>query len=341
MPGVKPGMTRIAVIGSGSYGTCLAMLFGGLGHEVTLWCRNQELAERIQQTRENEPYLPGFQLPPTVRVTSALGDAVTRRRIVVGVTPSHAIREVLGAAAASLDPDAIVVNASKGLEEGTLDRIDQIYADILPAPMARRATYLSGPTFAKEVAAGLPGALVIAGHDPDSSAEVQADLSGERFRIYTSTDVIGVLIGGALKNVVAIAAGMADGLGFGLNARAALITRGLAEIARIGTKLGADPLTFAGLSGLGDLVLTCSGDLSRNRRVGLALGHGKPLEEVFSEMRMVAEGVKTTRVAYQLAERLGVSAPITDLMYQVMYQGRPVAVAIAELFQRSLKSERD
>lgn len=332
-------MAQIAVVGSGSYGTSLAILFGSSGHQVSLWCRNPELARTMRDTGENELYLPGFSLPPAVRITDDLAEAVAGKELVLGVTPSHAIREVLGRAAQHMDPDTIVVNASKGLEEGTLDRIDQIYADILPARLAARAAYLSGPTFAKEVAGGLPGAIVVAATDPDSASAVQSALSCERFRVYTSDDVPGVLIGGALKNVVAIAAGTSDGLGFGLNARAALITRGLAEITRIGTRLGANPLTFAGLSGLGDLVLTCSGDLSRNRQVGLALGRGKQLDAIIAEMRMVAEGIKTTRVAHALAGRLNVPAPIIGFMYQVLHEDRPARDAIAELMGRSLKSE--
>jgi len=333
-------MARIAVIGSGSYGTCLAILSATAGHEVTQWCRRPELAETMTQTRQNDAYLPGYDIPPAVQITTDVAAAVVGAQIVLGVTPSHAIRDVLGRAAAHLEPDAIVVNASKGLEEGTLDRIDQIYADIFPAPIAARATYLSGPTFAKEVAAGLPGAIVVAGRDEEAARRVQTALATNRLRVYWSDDVVGVLIGGALKNVVAIAAGVSDGLGFGHNARAALITRGLAEIARIGAAQGANAMTFAGLSGMGDLVLTCSGDLSRNRRVGLALGKGKALADIVSEMRMVAEGVKTTRVAYELAAKLGVDAPITAFMYAVLYEDRPVGAAIADLLQRELKHER-
>jgi len=334
-------MAKLAVIGAGSYGTCLAMMCSHAGHAVTLWCRNEPLARSMTETRENAVYLPGHALPDAVRITTDLADAVAGAHIVLGVTPSHAIREVLGRAARYLDSRAIVVNTSKGLEEGTLDRIDQIYAEIFPAQVAARAAYLSGPTFAKEVAAGLPSAIVVAGTDPDTCAEVQRELSNERFRVYTSDDVVGVLIGGALKNVVAIAAGTSDGLGLGLNTRAALITRGLAEIARMGVALGADPATFYGLSGLGDLVLTCSGDLSRNRRVGLALGQGKSLDRIIAEMNTVAEGIKTTRVASQLAHKVGVSAPITEAMYRIMYESLPVEQAITQLMTRTLKHERD
>lgn len=334
-------MTDIAVVGAGSYGTCLAKLLGDKGHAVRFWCRNEELARELATRRESSVYLPGARLSPSVAVTSDLVQAVRGARIVLGVTPSHAIRDVLGRAAAALDPGAIVVNASKGLEEGTLNRVDQIYADIFPPAIAARAAYLSGPTFAKEVAAGKPSAIVIAGADHGSVREVQVAFSTDRFRVYSSDDVVGVQIGGALKNVVAICAGLADGLGAGQNARAALITRGLAEIARVGVKLGAHPLTFAGLSGMGDLVLTCAGDLSRNRQVGLELARGKPIDQIVAEMRMVAEGVKTTRVARELSRAVGVDAPLTEFMYGVLYEGRAAAAGIDELMTRAPRHERD
>jgi glycerol-3-phosphate dehydrogenase (NAD(P)+) len=334
-------MSAIAVVGAGSYGTCLTKLLSDAGHDVTLWCRKPELAAKITETRENDLYLAGYRLANSVQVTTDLAAAVRDKEIVVGVTPSHAIRDVLGGVAGELGDDTIVVNASKGLEEGTLDRVDQLYASIFSERIATRATYLSGPTFAKEIAAGLPGAIVVAGHDTDTREVVQRAFSNERLRVYTSDDVIGVLVGGALKNIVAIAAGLSDGLGFGHNARAALITRGLAEIARMGGAMGAVHGTFAGLSGMGDLVLTCSGDLSRNRRVGLALGAGKKLDEIISEMRMVAEGVKTTKVAHELAAKLGVSAPITDFMFKVLHQDLPAREAIVGLMTRPLKMERD
>jgi len=332
---------RIGVIGGGSFGTCLAVMLGEAGHDVTFWVRSPELAATIQASRENPAYLPGARLPDAVVVTADLAAAMGDKEAVLGVTPSHAIRQVLGSGAGHLGPDTIVVNCSKGLEEGTLDRIDQIYADIFPERIARRACYLSGPTFAKEIAAGYPAAIVLAAHDDAAAERIQSEFSTDRFRVYTSDDVVGVLIGGALKNVVAIAAGLSDGLGFGHNTRAALITRGLAEIARMGVKLGANPLTFSGLSGVGDLVLTCSGDLSRNRQVGLALGRGKKLAEVVSEMRMVAEGVKTTKVAHDLSARLDVEAPITTAMHRVLYEDAPARGAMRELMTRSLRSERD
>jgi glycerol-3-phosphate dehydrogenase (NAD(P)+) len=332
---------RIAVLGSGSYGTCLAMLLGRKGHEVRLWCRSDEMSRKLAETRENQAYLPGYQLPDAVSFTSQLEEAVGGAAIVLGVTPSHAIRDVLGRAAAHLASGAVVVNASKGLEEGSNLRIDQIYQQIFPPEVVARAAYLSGPTFAKEVAAGLPSVIVIAGRDGDATRLCQEAFSNDRFRVYSSDDVVGVQLGGALKNVIAICAGVSDGLELGNNARAALITRGLAEIARIGAAQGGNPLTFAGLSGLGDLVLTCTGALSRNRQVGLALAGGKKIGQITAEMRMVAEGVKTTRAAHDLAASLGVRAPLSEVAYRILYEDAPVREAISELMTRSLRDERD
>lgn len=331
----------IAVIGAGSYGTCLAMLFGNAGHRVSLFCRNPEQAAELQQTRINRAYLPAYRLPDGIAVSANLEDTVRNKRFVVGVTPSHGARDLFGQIAHAIDPDAVVINASKGLEDGSLKTIDAVYRDVLPERIARRATYLSGPTFASEIAAGLPAAIVLAGHDEETCQAAQAALSTLHFRIYTTEDVLGVLIGGALKNVIAIAAGVSDGLGFGSNARVALITRGLAEMTRIGVALGAHALTFAGLSGVGDLVLTCSGDASRNRRVGLALGQGKKMPEILAEMRQVAEGVKTAKVGKQLAAQLGVDAPITDAMHSVIHDGVPVRDAIMALLARRRRGERD
>lgn len=331
----------IAVIGAGSYGSCLAMLFGRAGHRVNLWARNPETAAQMQEIREAPAYLPGHKLPDTITVTSDLEAAVRGKRFILGVPPSHGIRDVLGRAAQWLDPDALVINASKGLEEGTLATIEQIYKEIFPERIARRATYLSGPTFATEIAAGLPAAIVLAGRNEETTRLAQDALALIHFRIYRSDDVTGVLLGGALKNVIAIGAGISDGLGFGSNTRVALMTRGLAEITRIGVAMGANPLTFAGLSGMGDLVLTCSGDASRNRRVGLALGKGKKMPEILAEMRQVAEGVTTSKVAKQLAAKLGVDAPITDAMYAIIHEGVPVRDAITKLLSRPKRSERD
>jgi glycerol-3-phosphate dehydrogenase (NAD(P)+) len=331
----------VAVIGAGSFGTCLAMLFGNAGHRVSLFCRNPEQAAELQQTRLNRVYLPAYRLPDSVSVSPDLVEVVRGKRFVVGVTPSHVVREIFGRIAAALDPDAIVINASKGLEDGSLKTIDAIYRDVLSARIAGRATFLSGPTFASEIAAGLPAAIVLAGRDEETGKAAQAALATVHFRIYTTDDVPGVLLGGALKNVIAIGAGVSDGLGFGSNARVALITRGLAEMTRIGVAAGAQPQTFSGLSGVGDLVLTCSGDASRNRRVGLALGQGKKMPEILAEMRQVAEGVKTTKVAKELAAKLGVDAPITDAMHAIIHEGVPVRDAIMMLLTRPPREERD
>ncbi len=335
-------MADLAVIGAGSYGTCLAILAANAGHDVTLWAREPETATELTSSRTNARYLPGYTLPLGVTVTSDLASAVRGKGIVLGVTPSHAIADVFGAVADALDPDVVMVNASKGLEEGTLHTIDLIYRRILPARIADRATFLSGPTFATEIAAGMPAAIVLAGRDASTCAHVQRTLSNDRFRIYSTDDVTGVLLGGALKNVVAIAAGVSDGLGFGSNARAALITRGLAEITRIGMAMGAHSQTFAGLSGMGDLVLTCSGDASRNRRVGLALGQGKTMEDIQRDMKgMVAEGVKTTKVAHELANKVGVAAPITEVMFHIIHRAAPARDTMTRLMSRALRTERD
>jgi glycerol-3-phosphate dehydrogenase (NAD(P)+) len=334
-------MSDIAVVGAGSYGSCLAMLFGRAGHRVSLWCRNPETADSMERTRANEGYLPGHTLPATITVTSDLEAAVRGKQFVVGVTPSHGIRAVLGKAVHVMDPDAIVINASKGLDEGSLATIDRVYTEIFPERIAKRATFLSGPTFANEIAAGTPAAIVLAGRDEATLKLAQEALTSLHFRIYRTEDVIGVLIGGALKNVVAIGAGVCDGLGFGSNTRVALMTRGLAEITRIGVALGAHPQTFAGLSGMGDLVLTCSGDASRNRRVGLALGRGKKMPEILAEMKQVAEGVKTAKVAHELATKLGVEAPIMDVMHSALHEGLPMREAVERLLARPVGSERD
>jgi glycerol-3-phosphate dehydrogenase (NAD(P)+) len=331
----------IAVIGAGSYGTCLAMLFGNAGHRVSLFCRNPAQAAELQQTRINRVYLPAYRLPEAVSVSADLAETVRGKRFIIGVTPSHGVRELFGQITDAIDPDAVVINASKGLEDGSLKTIDAVYQDVLPERIARRATFLSGPTFASEIAAGLPAAIVLAGRDEETCKAAQAALAEVHFRIYTTDDVLGVLLGGALKNVIAIGAGVSDGLGFGSNARVALITRGLAEMTRIGVALGAHALTFSGLSGVGDLVLTCSGDASRNRRVGLALGQGKKMPEILGEMRQVAEGVKTAKVAKQLAAKIGVDAPITDAMYAILHEGVPVREAIGALLNRRPREERD
>jgi glycerol-3-phosphate dehydrogenase (NAD(P)+) len=330
---------NVAVLGAGAFGTAIAKSLEARGHEVVLWARTAAGADEIQQTRESR-HLPGAKLGPRVTVTHDLQAAVADKPMVVVVTPSHAVRDTIQEAAPALGEGVILVNAAKGLEEGSLDTIDRIYEEILPGPVAARAAFLSGPTFAKELAAGLPAALVVASRSARSAATVQEELSTDRLRLYTSDDVIGIELGGALKNVCAIGAGIADGLGYGHNTRAALITRGLSEITRVGVRLGANPLTFMGLAGLGDLVLTCTGDLSRNRTVGMELGKGRKLADILAGMSSVAEGVRTTRAARDLSKKLACEMPIAEAIYAVLYEDKSPKDAVSELMRRDLKSER-
>jgi glycerol-3-phosphate dehydrogenase (NAD(P)+) len=330
----------IAVLGSGSWGTALAKVAADKGHAVTLWGRSQAHIAEIAASHMNSRYLPGARLPPSLTATADLAAAVAGKPFVVVVVPSHTLREVMRRAAPALAPGAIVISASKGIENESLATMAEVLADVLPDDDARLA-FLSGPSFAKEVGAGLPTAVVIASRARATAQQAATLFQGDRFRVYTSDDVIGVELGGALKNVMAIAAGVADGLGLGHNSRAALITRGLAEISRVAVKKGANPLTLAGLAGMGDLVLTCTGDLSRNRTVGIGLGRGQTLAEVLAGMSEVAEGVRTTKSARDLAERLGVEMPITRAMYRLLYEGASAVEMVAELFGRTPKHELD
>jgi glycerol-3-phosphate dehydrogenase (NAD(P)+) len=328
---------RVTVIGAGSWGTALAKHMADCDHEVVLWSRRPDHAHVIQSSRENTQYLPGIQLSPKLRATSDLADALGGAELVISAVPSHTKRQVWTEARAHLPKNAPVVNASKGIENETLALMSDVLHQVLPEhPLA----FLAGPSFAKEVAVHHPTAVVLAAHDQALAKELQRDISSDWFRTYVSDDVVGLELGGALKNVIAIACGISDGLGFGHNARAALITRGLAEITRMAMKLGGDPLTLAGLGGLGDLVLTCTGDLSRNRRVGIGLGKGKSLNEILSEMGQVAEGVRTTRSANDLALREGISMPITHEMFQILYEGKPARDSVLDLMRRDLKHEK-
>ena len=332
---------RLAVVGAGSYGTCLAIHLASEGHAVKLWTRKSETALEITETRENKKYLPGFVLPETIEVTSSIKTAIHGCGIVVGVTPSHVVRDVYSEVASCIEDDVILVNASKGLEVGTNDRIDQIYQELFPAHVAKRATYLSGPTFAKEVAAHLPSAIALAGKDERACEIIQAVFSTPSFRVFTTDDVIGVLVGGALKNIYAICSGLSDGLGFGHNARAAIVTRGLAELSRLGRRLGADPMTFMGLSGMGDLVLTCAGDLSRNRRFGLELAKGRTSNEILQNSKHVAEGVKTSKVVKELSEQQNVEMPMARFIFEVIHENREARAGLTDLIGRALMKERD
>ncbi len=330
----------LSVIGAGAWGTALAIHAARIGHDVTLWAYEQEVVASIEQRRTNDAFLPGFTLPPNVRATGDLADAVAASPVVLSVVPSHVVRTIWEQAAPALAPDAIVVSASKGIEEDSVKAMHTVIGEAVPGLGADRFACLSGPSFAKEVAADKPTAIVVASTEP-TATRVQRLLSGPTFRVYTTHDVVGTEMGGALKNVMAIAVGASDGLGLGANARAGLITRGLAEITRAAVAAGADPLTLAGLAGVGDLVLTCTGDLSRNRGVGKALGEGRTREEIVDGMRMVAEGIKTTRSAHQLGARLGVEMPITAHVHAMLYEGLPAREAVARLMARSLKAENE
>jgi len=330
-----------AVLGAGSWGTALAILLANNGHRVKLWARREAQAKEMADTRINERYLPGFELPENLRPTSDLKEALEGAQLVLSVVPTHGLRSVLETAADLLPPDAPVLSCTKGIEQGTLKMISGVFEEHLPADRHHLMTYLAGPSFAREVAANMPTAVTVAGSDDDVAHRVQHWLRNPYFRVYTTEDVVGAEVGGALKNIIAIAAGMGDGLGFGHNARAAVITRGLAEIGRLGAKLGAHPMTVYGLAGMGDLVLTCNGDLSRNRKVGLALGRGQKIGEILESMNMVAEGVKTTKSAYQLAQREGVDMPTTSMMYRILYEDLDPKEAVVELMGRPPRKERD
>ena len=330
---------NIGVIGAGSWGTTLADMLAKKGHRVTLWAYEPELVAQMRESRVNGLYLADITLSPSLAFTNDLAEAVSGKELLLFVTPSQVTSRVLTQAIPHLAPDAIIVSASKGVEVSTLRLVSQIYEELLPADCYRRFAVLSGPSFAREVAREMPTAVVAAAADEAVARQVQEAFSCAFFRVYTNSDVIGVELGGAIKNVIAIAAGIADGLGFGHNTRAALITRGLTEIARLGLALGAKPDTFAGLAGMGDLVLTCTGDLSRNRTVGIQLGQGRSLTDILGEMRMVAEGVKTAESTRQLAQRLGVEMPITEQVYQVLYADKPAKAAVIELMGRDPKAE--
>jgi glycerol-3-phosphate dehydrogenase (NAD(P)+) len=330
---------NVAVLGAGSWGTALAKLLADKGYAVRLWARKPEQAAAIEADRENRRYLAGAPLPATLHATHDLAFALAGAQLVVSVVPSHGLRELVPQLVPLLG-DAPIVSASKGIENGTLKLVSQIFEELLPPALHPRLTYLSGPSFAKEVAAGMPTVVVVAGRDAGVTATAQHAFATDRFRVYTSTDVVGVELGGALKNVIAIATGIGDGLGFGHNTRAALITRGLAEMGRLAVNMGGDPLTLAGLAGMGDLVLTCTGDLSRNRQVGIEIGRGRKLADVLAGMTMVAEGVKTARSAHELAAQRGVEMPIVHEVYRVLYEDRPPLEAMNALMTRGLKAER-
>jgi glycerol-3-phosphate dehydrogenase (NAD(P)+) len=328
---------RVTVVGAGSWGTALARLAAERA-EVRLWAREPEVVEAVRESRENVMYLPGHRLPPGLTCTGDLAEALEGAEAVVMAVPSHGFRAVLQAAAPHLPPAAPLVSVTKGIEQGTLKRMTEIVFEETGADPGRVGV-LTGPNLAREIAAGQPAATVVAMGDPAHALAIQELFMGPTLRVYTNPDVVGCEAAGALKNVMAIAAGMAHGLGYGDNSTAALVTRALAELTRLGVAMGGRPLTFSGLAGMGDLVATCISLQSRNRQVGVALGQGRALEEIVAEMHMVAEGVKTTEAVLALAARHGVEMPIAAVVGGVLYQGRNPADMVAGLMGRSAKAE--
>jgi len=331
-------MTRVAVVGGGAWGTTLADLLARKGEDVTLWAREPEVVAGIDRDHVNAVFLPGAPLSPAIRATNEIATAVRDAEVLVSAAPSHAVRPVMSAAAKAVAGRPLIVSVSKGLEPEQLQPLSCVLAELFGAAAA--IAVLSGPSFAEEVYRRQPTAVVAAARDEAVARRAQQVFATAQFRVYTAADVIGVELGGALKNVIAVAAGILEGLGLGYNTRAALITRGLAEITRLGVALGADPLTFAGLAGMGDLILTATGALSRNRSLGVAIGQGRTLEEALAGKQSVAEGVNTARAAVDLGRRHGVELPIAEQVTEILFRGKEPRRAIADLMERDLKAEQ-
>ena len=329
----------IGVVGAGGWGTALAKILADKGERVSLWCHGADSFREIIDRKENRTYLPGIVLHGDIEATQSLDESVGGKFLVICAVPSHAVRVVFSQVASKVAPETMLLCATKGLEEGSLKTMGELLVEIFGPDKKKDLAFLSGPTFASEVARQLPAAVTVAAYDEGVAKSIQEIFSAPNFRVYTSPDVIGVQMGGVVKNVIAIAAGISDGLSLGQNARAALITRGLAEMTRLAVRMGADPMTLAGLPGLGDLILTCTGDLSRNRAVGLQIAGGKSLQEITGATRTVAEGIRNTRSLYSLAEQLGLEMPIVQQMYQVLYAAKKPSEAVRDLMQRSLKPE--
>jgi glycerol-3-phosphate dehydrogenase (NAD(P)+) len=330
-------VARISVIGAGSWGTALAKVLGENGHHVTIWARRPELAAELSTKRQSADYLPGVTLPPSLHFTANLDETAHDAAFLLLATPSHGLRAVVQQLR-SLSSGAIVISSVKGIETDTLLRMSQVIATLLGDSIP--VVVLSGPSLATEVANHIPTAIVAAGNDHTAAKAVQEIFMNPYFRVYTHHDVIGVELGGALKNIIALAAGIVDGAGFGDNTKAALMTRGLVEITRLGAKLGADPMTFAGLSGMGDLFVTCMSRKSRNRYVGEQIGKGNKLEEILRDMMMVAEGVRTAQAAYRLAQQHGVEMPITTEVHRVLFENKDAKQAVNDLMTREAKREK-
>ncbi len=330
---------RIGVLGAGSWGTALAMLLAGNGHAVTLWTHRSSRAEEMAQARENSRYLPGLPFPDSLKISADLASVLMHAEILLIVVPSHVFRQTLTAIKPLLQDQHKLAWATKGLEPGSHKLLHQQVKEELGDAIG--GAVVSGPTFAREVAQKLPGAVTVASKDPAFARQLAEALYANYFRVYTGSDVVGVEVGGAVKNVLAIAAGAADGLGFGANARAALIARGLAEITRLGVALGAQTETFTGLTGLGDLVLTCTDNQSRNRRLGLAVGQGRDIQQAMKDIGQVVEGVNTSREVHALAQNLGVDMPITEQICKVLHHGLTPKDAVQALMERAIRAEHD
>ncbi|MBW1845921.1 MAG: NAD(P)-dependent glycerol-3-phosphate dehydrogenase [Deltaproteobacteria bacterium] len=331
---------KIGVVGAGSWGTAIANLLGDKGFKVHLWAFEKEIFQEIYEVKENKTFLPSISLSPNIIPSNDLAEVVSEKDLIILVVPSQHMREISSAMTGYVSKNAIVVSASKGIENKTHLRMTGILRETLPISK-RSIAVLSGPTFAKEVAMKVPSVVTVAAKSLEIAIFIQNVLATSYFRVYTSNDIVGVELGGAVKNVIAIATGISDGLGLGLNTRAAIVTRGQTEIRRLGLKLGANPRTFTGLAGIGDLVLTCTGDLSRNHTVGKKIGEGKKLQDILSEMRMVAEGVKTSKSVYNLSKKKKVDMPISHTVYRVLYEDLLPKDAVYQLMTRDLKNELD
>jgi glycerol-3-phosphate dehydrogenase (NAD(P)+) len=332
-------MKQATVLGAGSFGTAMAQILSANFPTVRLWARDESLVASINRQHENGAYLPGLPLAPGIVATSDLEEALAQSEVVVVAIPSQATREVLGLSAQFVPRGIPVVTVAKGIENQTLCTMTEVLEQSLGQEFHASIAVLSGPSFAKEMMKKMPTVVTVAARDEHTAQQAQRAFSSEFFRAYTSNDVVGVQVGGALKNVIAIAAGMSDGMGLGHNSRAAIITRGLAEIARVAVKMGGNPLTLAGLSGMGDLVLTCTGELSRNRMVGMLLGQGKTIDEILKDMKQVAEGVKTAKSARDLALKMQVEMPICEQVHDILYEKKDPKVAVQELMSRTPRAE--
>lgn len=334
-------MGKVAVLGAGSWGTALALVLADNKHEVHLWTHRETLAEEINRTHKNEKYLSGVELPSSIRASHDLASVVDGAKHVILVVPTKAMREVCGQLKQVLNDKAILTHASKGIEPGTFKRVSEVIREEIPSHLYEDVVVLSGPSHAEEVSLRQPTTVTVSSEELEVAEKVQDLFINRQFRVYTSPDLVGVELGGALKNIIALGAGISDGLGYGDNAKAALITRGLAEIARLGTSMGANPLTFSGLTGIGDLIVTCTSSHSRNWRAGNKLGQGYPLDDVLEQMGMVVEGVRTTKAAYQLAQGQNVEMPITSGIYRILFESAEPRDVVDQLMTRIRRHEME